>query len=126
MQRLKEILFESDMTLSCFLLGLGLVMWGSIAMLLSPKDMYSFADAVKSTTFLFWCFNYYFAGFGLMYISYKKFPHPETVLIGAFCAIMWTWIASIRGSSNFTAGVTLNWIVITMGVLLLANKGHRK
>lgn len=119
MNRLKEILMHSDLTLSAFLLGIGLIVWGTIAVIMSPADMYSFANAVQSTTFLFWVFNYFFVGVGFVCVSIKKFPPLASLLVGTYATLMWTWIASIRGSSNFTAGVTLNFIVIVMGLLLV-------
>ena len=118
--RLRQILLESDMTLSAFLLGTGLCVWGAIAVLMSPADLYTFSDTAKSTTWLFWALNYQVAGGGLMYVAWRDFPHPWTLLVGTHATLLWTWIAAIRGmSSNFTAGVTLNYIVIVVGVLLL-------
>lgn len=119
MSRLKEILLESDITLAAFMLGIGLIAWGLVAVMMSPVDLFFFADVAKSTTWLFWLWNYEAVGAGFIWLSYKRFPPMPSLLIGAYAIIMWTWIATLRSTANLTAGLVLNFIVIIMGCILL-------
>ena len=118
MNRLKEILLDSDLTLSAFMLGVGLIAWGLVAAIASPIDLVSFTHVAQSTTWLFWLWNYEAVGAGFVWLAWRKFPPLPSLLIGAYAAIVWSWIAAIR-SSNYTAGTILNFIVICMACLLL-------
>ena len=119
MKRISDILLRSDVTLSTFMLGVGLVAWGAVAAWMSPADLIFFADASKSTTWLFWLFNYLGAGLGFVLIAWHRFPPLPSLLVCAYAVIMWSWIAAMRSASNLTAGTVLNWIVICMAALIL-------
>ena len=120
MSRIGHILLEADVTLASFLLGLGLIGWGLIALTMAPIDLVTFSNAVQSTTWLFWLFNYEAVGAAFVYLAYANFPPTASLLTGAYAIIMWSWIAAIRDSvASYTAGTVLNFIVIIMGCILL-------
>ena len=117
--RIQEILMESDLTIAAFILGWGLIFWGIVAAFMAPADLFTFAGTMRLGPSLFWVLNYILVGMGYIWVSYKRFPSFSSLMIGGYSCLVWTWIAAIRGSSNFTSGVTLNAVVIVMGVLLV-------
>lgn len=125
MERLKEILLESDVSLASFMMGAGLIMWGVVAIFMAPTDFFTFASSMKFLGTWFWFINYTLVGSGFIYAAIKKFPPFLSLCVGGYAALIWTWIASIRGFSNFTSGVTLNIIVIVMGILLVQRSGTK-
>jgi hypothetical protein len=121
--RLKEILLESDITLASFMLGWGLFWWGIFAFFLSPQD-FSVVDT-QNVMNMFWFFNYVGVGLGYVYVAYRKFPSMTSMLIGGYSCVIWTWVAAMKStSSNLTSGITLNLIVIAMGILLIQRSGE--
>lgn len=125
MTRLQYILLDSDLSLAAFLLGVGLIMWGGIAVVMAPNDLLFFAADMKAAGAVFWAFNYFIAGTGFIYCAMKEFPPFTSLMVGCYCTLVWTWIAGVRGSANFTSGVTLNAIVIVMGVILVQRSSRK-
>ena len=125
-QRLYEILFESDLSMACFMLGLGLIAWGLVAVFMAPADFFSFADGMRFGGVWFWFANYMIAGYGFVYVAMHRFPQGISMLVGVHAGLVWTWIAGIRGFSNITSGITLNAIVIVMGFLLCQRTGVKR
>lgn len=125
MKRLREILLESDLSLASFLLGLGLIFWGIFAIGMAPQDFFSFADSMRVGNSWFWLSNYILAGLGFMAAAYFRFPSGLSLLVGTHACLIWTWIAAIRGFSNITSGVTLNVLVVVMGLLLTQRSGKK-
>lgn len=125
MKRFKEIFLESDISLACTMLGLGLIFWGCVAIYMNPADFFSFSEAMKFGTTWMWFANYAMAGCGFIWAAHRKFPPALSLLVGTHACLVWTWIASVRGFSNVTSGITLNAIVICMGALLIQRSGKR-
>ena len=124
-ERLREILLDSDLTIAAFILGWGLIFWGGVAVSIRPSDLLTFAGSMEAGSPIFWVANYIGVGMGYIWVSYKRFPPLSSLLIGGYSCLVWTWIASIRGSSNITSGVTLNAVVILMGVLLVQRSARK-
>ena len=124
-RRIKEILLDSDLSLSAFILGWAMVMWGVVAVWIAPTDFFTFADTVKLGTTWFWFWNYVAVGAGFIYCACRRFPPLPSLLIGGYGTLVWTWIAAMRGFSNFTSGVTLNAVVIVMGCLMVQRSGRQ-
>lgn len=125
MNRIKEIVLDSDISLASMLMGVGLIMWGLVAVFMAPDDFFTFADTVKVAGTWFWLANYVGIGIGFIYVSIHGFPPFSSLLIGGYATLAWAWIAAMRGFSNFTSGVTLNFIVIVMGCLLVQRSGRK-
>ena len=125
MKRIKEILLESDLSLASFLLGLGLIFWGLFAINMAPTDFFSFADSMRVGTGWFWLANYLIGGAGFIAAAYYRFPPGLSLFVGTHACLVWTWIAVIRGYSNITSGVTLNVLVVVMGLLLTQRSGKK-
>jgi hypothetical protein len=109
------------------MMGLGLIMWGLIAAVMAPSDLYTFSNNLHFGTTAFWIANYIVVG--ILYITAAIRNHPPmlSLLVGGYSTLIWTWIASMRGTANFTSGVTLNIIVIVMGLLLVQRSSiHKK
>jgi hypothetical protein len=124
--RLKEILVDSDISLASFLMGLGLWAFGLTAFFAHPEDFLTFAQSMEFTGgTLWWLANYLGAGAGFIYIAMRNFPPLGSLLIGSYASLVWIWIAYMRSYSNATSGVSLNFIVIAMGFLLV-QRGARK
>ena len=126
MNRIKEIFLQSDISLASMMLGLGMIFWGLFAVVMAPGDFFTFADSMKFAGTWFWFCNYVLSGSGFIYVALRRFPAMPSMLIGTHACLVWTWIAAIRGFSNVTSGVTLNFIVITMGLLLVQRSGTQK
>ena len=125
MNRTKEIFLESDISLASTLLGLGLIFWGLFAILMAPGDFFTFAVSMQVASTWFWFANYMGAGIGFIMAAYLRLPTGLSLIVGTHACLVWTWIAAIRGFSNLTSGVTLNGIVIVMGVLLVQRSGKK-
>jgi hypothetical protein len=123
--RLREILLDSDATLATFILGAALIVWGVTAVAVAPSDFFTFADSMHVGSMWFWFANYVLVGAGLILCAFYKFPPLPSLLIGGYAVLAWTWVASARGSANFTSGVTLNIIVIVMGCLIVQRSGRK-
>lgn len=116
---LKYILLCSDISLACFVLGCGLILWGIIAGIMSPKDVFTFAGDMAILNPVFWVANYIALGSGFIYVTMRSFPNLPSLFVGGYGTVIWSWIAAYRGSANFTSGVTLNVIVILMSIILI-------
>jgi len=117
---LKYLMLYSDISLSCFILGCGLIVWGVIAGFISPLDIFTFIGDVSVVPYpVFWILNYIVMGVGFIAVTLKGFPRLPSLFIGSYGALIWTWIGSSRGVANFTSGATLNLIVIAMSILLI-------
>lgn len=123
--RIHEILLESDLSLSALILGAAMIFWGVTAMVMAPADFFTFADTMRLGTTWFWFWNYTMVGAGFMCCAVRKFPPLTSLLIGGYAVLAWTWVASMRGSANFTSGVTLNAVVIVMGCLMVQRSGAK-
>ena len=122
-QRLHEIFIESDLSLSAAILGVAMVFWGCTALIMTPKEFFDFSDTMKLGSVWFWFANYTLVGAGFFCCAFRKFPPLLSLLIGGYAVLAWTWVASMRGSANFTSGVTLNAVVIVMGCLMIQRSG---
>ena len=125
MNRLKELLLYSELDLAAFILGIGLIAWGIIAFSIQPSDLISFSANMLVLSTLGWAMNYVLVGVGFVVCAWKKFPATLSLLVGGYACLVWTWVAAVRGASDFTSGITLNIIVIIMGVLLVQRSGQR-
>lgn len=125
MKRLNEIFLESDLSLAAMLMGICLVLWGLVAFIVSPSDFYSFSRDMKLGSPWLWLANYLVVGALFVAVAYHKFPPLPSLLVGTYACLVWTWVASVRGSSNVTSGVTLNILVIVMGMLLVQRSGRK-
>ena len=124
LSRIKHILLQSDLSLSTFVLGIALVLWGVIAFFMVPLDLVAFVGDFSKGTPLLWAINYVVAGIGFVWVTLKGFPAMSSLLVGCYCCVMWTWIASVRNySSNLTSGLTLNLVVIFLALLLIQRSG---
>lgn len=118
-ERLKFIMLQSDISLSVLLMGCGLVAWGTIAVIWAPSDLLTFAgDMSKVLPAWFWVWNYVGCGALFIYIALKEFPPVPSLFAALWSVLGWTHIAAIRGFSNFTSGVSLNILVIVVGLLI--------
>lgn len=126
MKRINEILMDSDLSLSAFILGAALILWGMTAVIMAPEDFFTFADTMHVGSTWFWFANYVLIGFGFMCCAYRGFPPLMSLLIGGYAVLAWTWVASMRGTANFTSGVTLNAVVIVMGCLMVQRSGKQR
>ena len=125
MKRTKEIFMDSDISLAAMMLGIGMIFWGGFAVVMAPGDFFTFAVTMQFAGTWFWLANYILSGIGFIYVAHQQFPSTVSLIVGAHACMVWTWIATIRGFSNITSGVTLNFIVIAMGVLLVQRSGRK-
>lgn len=126
MERLKYIFLDSDISLAAFLMGVGLLFWGGFAIVMDPKAFFTFTSAMEIGPTWFWLGNYLVAGAGFVYVAYKEFPAGPSLFVAVHGGLVWTWIASVRGFSNVTSGVTLNILVIIMAFIVAQRSKVRK
>ena len=121
-----DVLAKADMRLSCVMLGLGLMMWGIIGVAYVPHEVTRAASrfALGDNAFL-WAMNYFGVGAGYIWVGVRNLPHPQSMLLGCYSAMIWTMIAVARPTDTFTSGVTLNLIVVIMGLMLVQRSGRR-
>lgn len=118
-ERFKFIMLESDISFAVFWMGVGLILWGVIAVVWAPGDFLTFAgDMSKVVPALVWFFNYVGCGVLFVCIALKDFPPAPSLLASLWSVLAWTYIAGIRGFSNFTSGVSLNILVIVIGLMI--------
>jgi hypothetical protein len=125
MKRIKEILLDSPLDLSAFLLGIALVAWGIVAYFLAPDDYFNFAQATKYFSIHFWLANYILVGIGFVLTAIHRFPPVGSMLVGAWATLVWGWIAFVRLENEHTSGIVLNFIVILVGILLVQRSSRK-
>jgi hypothetical protein len=118
-----DIILHADFQLAGLMLGLSMVMWGCISTFVAPNDIAWFAQDFIFQSTVFWFINHTGAGILWIYASVKKYPHPLSMLLGSWCAMMWTFVQVSRPTSTYTSGMTLNFVVIAMGILLVYRSG---
>lgn len=122
--RLKEILLKSDLSFASFVLGVAMFVWGLVAVIMAPGDFFTFSQDMRvSWGMWFWFLNYTVVGISFMVIALHNFPPIHTLITGGYATMVWNWIASTRGYSNFTSGVTLNFVVIFLGIMVVYRSG---
>lgn len=123
---LLDVLAKGDMQLSAVMMGFGLILWGSIGVIQFPSEVERAAVkfALGSSPIL-WALNYIGVGMAFIWVGVKKFPHPQSVLLGSYCAMIWTMIAAARPTENMTSGTSLNVVVIIMGLMLIQRSGRK-
>ena len=123
---LLRIITTGDLTLAGVLMGFAMILWGLIGVFVSPPvDMQWFVRDFVLSSVPFWFCNHVGAGAAFIWCSVRKFPHPQSLFLGAYCTMMWTFIAVSRPVASFTSGMTLNLVVILMGVLLIHRSGKK-
>ena len=117
--RIKEIITDSDLSLSIFVLGLGMMAWGLVGYYMGQQDLKAFAEVLNSMSWKYWLFNYEFVGGAFVYLAIKKFPTKLTLLIASYGVVIWIWIITVRSSSSPQGGIVLNAVVILFCILML-------
>lgn len=125
-QRLSEILLDSDITFACVVLGFGAILWGIFG-LIYPADLVWFAGGFAlEVAPWFWGLNSMVVGYGFVHVALHNFPQGRCLMLGSYCIMCWTWIALGRPASSFSSGMTLNFVIIFMGALLIQRTGRRR
>ena len=123
--RVKEILLESDITFAVLLLGFSMILWAVFAIVMAPDDFMTFSNSMKVGATWFWFANYAIVGAGLMYVAVHRLPPGASMFFGGWGCVAWSYIAAIRGFSNITSGVTLNFLVVLV-CFLIAQRSRAK
>ena len=122
---LLEVLLEGDIRFGGLVLGMAMMMWGVLGAFISPKDITWFAADFVFSNSWFWFANHFLGGLAWVWCSVKRFPHPQSMLLGSWCVLMWTMIQVSRPSATYTSGMTLNFVVIFMGLMLIYRSGKQ-
>lgn len=124
--RIVDILLHGDITFGCVILGLGMIMWGILGLFHQP-DLVWFAKgfALEVAPWL-WGMNHMVAGYMFIHCALHHFPPGRSLMFGSYCVMLWTWIAMGRPASSFSSGVTLNFIIILMGAILVQRSGRHR
>jgi hypothetical protein len=120
-----EVLLEGDIRFAGTVLGMAMMVWGVLAAFVSPNDINWFAGDFVFRQTWFWFANHFFCGAFWIWCSVKRFPHPQSMLLGSWCVLMWTMIQVSRPSASYTSGMTLNFVVIFMGLMLIYRSGKQ-
>jgi hypothetical protein len=123
-KEITDILLHADVTFAFVVLGISMIVWGIFGMIYTP-DLEWFAKgfAFEVAPWL-WGLNHMCFGYGFIHCALHKFPPGRSLLIGAGAIMCWTWIAMGRPSTSFSSGMTLNFVVILMGAVLVQRSGR--
>lgn len=120
LSRLRYVLLESDPSLAGLMFGIALLVWGFVAINIGKHDLIAFAGPLNAV-FASWVWVLNFIGLGVLFlvVTMLNFPPMLSLFVGSYACIIWTWLASLRKFPVATSGVTLNIMVIVMGLLLI-------
>lgn len=123
--RIIFILLHGDITFACAVLGMAMIMWGVLG-LSYTSDLKWFASGfVMEVAPWFWGINHMAAGYAFIHCALHHFPPGRSLMFGSYCVMCWTWIAMGRPAASFSSGMTLNFVIILMGAILIQRSGKK-
>jgi hypothetical protein len=119
MNGLAEVLTKGDIRFACLALGCAMIAWGIIGYLFNPADIAWFAKDFFLKSELFWFLNCTLVGVGYLYVASRNLPEIPSLMLGVYSSCMWSLIAVSRPAASYTSGITMNFVVILMGAVLI-------
>ena len=111
----------------CIIHGTSMIVWSLTAFLAHPEDLLIFeklfADGISKYMGTFWGINALLCGLMEVWLVAKRFPSFPTLMLGAYFAGLWTWVAAVRPMAPPTGSLTINVAVVLVGILLVHRSG---
>lgn len=122
--RIAQILLTSDIGFACTVLGFASILWGIFGLIYTPDLKWFAGDFALEVAPWIWGVNSILVGCAFIHVAAHDFPAGRSLLLGSYCIMCWTWIALGRPTSSFSSGMTLNFVVIFMGAILVQRSGR--
>lgn len=125
--QLAHILVDGDISMLCLLGGLGLILWAGFGLFMFSGDLENYTKMFPFGNGYFWVANYTACGVAMWYLVAKRFPRLESLLIGSWVCVIWTWaaLARLTAIATLQTGNATSIVYIIIGLLIIDRSKRR-
>lgn len=121
LQQLRSVLVDGDISLVLLLGGFGLILWALFGLRVYTTELDDYAKLFSFGSKNFWFLNYIFCGLGMWALVAYQYPPTISLLLGTWCAIIWSWSAlgRLSNEATFQTGNATSVVYVIIGLLII-------